>query len=161
MIALWILLGLAVLNTLAAIAYKWWGYRLDWKIVSLAYADGHLINWHFVGGQRVRNERDDSADLRHIPRKVRDHGFSLEPLYFRITFKKTVPIKGQDGSGREYTNAEERLRVHERMRHGRVLPDYTDDDYPALVGTWTPEQHAAMIAARNAKRDAKRAQTPS
>ena len=153
---LWLLAANIALELLSHAVYRWKGYRLQIKLVSFAYADGRIIWWDWHVGKRVQNEYDDKTDRRHIPRTLRDYGFAVEPWYLRITFKKTKPIK--EGSGREYESAEQRLRVHEhqRMKHGRVLPDYTPDDYDALIGKWIPPTEATTKLDTKARRAAER-----
>lgn len=151
---MWVILVWCALEALRAVLYRGFGYRLDIKIVSLAYADGHVLGWHWEGGKRVRNQYDDETDLRHRPATMEDSGFAVEPLYLRITCKRTREVKA--GGGRVYETPEQRLRVHEhqRMRHQKVLEDYTPADFPALSGKWTPEKEQERRAARKAEKEA-------
>lgn len=134
MIGLYLALILVLFEGIRAAIYRLFGYRITIKILPIAYTEARVLDWNWVVGVSHQNDRDDPSDLRHRPRTLRDQGFSVEPLWIRIQAKRTMIIR--DGSGRFYDSEEQRLRVHEsqRKRSGKVLPDYTSDDYHALIG---------------------------
>ena len=149
MIWAYVALFLVALELIRFGVYELFGWQFTFKILALAYTEIRLIDWNWEGGRRTTNDYDDTSDNHHRPTIFRDRGFSFEPLIFRIQFKRTLVLSR--GSGKLYDNQEQRTRVHEhqRVKHGRVLPDYTPDDYKALIGEWTPELHQQEQVKKN------------
>lgn len=108
---IWAILAIiwVAVDLLLVILYKGTGFKVSVTLSPLG--TWNLLDWQW---QLVANQRDDSGDFRLYPNKLRDEGFAVSPLCFRLVANRVVII--EQGHGPVVVNETEREKMREKRR---------------------------------------------